>query len=78
MKKSKTYNEKAAKNHLIQLIHKTRNWDNFELDDKGRLVLFSDLYMWDDFSIHNVPEEGNKKEDEEVYEEFTLPEISPK
>lgn len=52
----KKFDTHEAKKHIIGLVrHGSLN--DLEKDERGQLIVYTDLYMWKDGSIHDQPEE---------------------
>lgn len=51
LSKIKQLDKKRVKKHLIKMIQQCDPFNDFEVDNDGQLVLFTGLFLWDDFTI---------------------------
>lgn len=66
----KQFDVKKAKKAIIGAIQRCNFYKDFEIDQGGRLIFFTDLFIHSDLSIWDVPEEDEDDEDnEEIVEE---------
>ena len=80
VKEPKTFDKKKIRKRLIGSIQRMDPFQDLEVDADGRLVFFTDLFLWDDFTIRDQPQNvtADLTEEEEddgqdiVEEEFTF------
>lgn len=69
----KNFTGKKIKKHLVNFIHHSDPLEDFVSDDTGRLIIFTDLFVWKDGTVHDE-EETSSDNEEEFYEEFSFTE----
>lgn len=68
----RNFTGKKIKKHLVNFIHHSDPLEDFVSDDEGRLIIFTDLFVWKDGTVHDEQEASG--DEEEFYEEFSFAE----
>lgn len=71
------FDPKKAKKRIVAAVQRSDLLTDWDLDDSGRIVIFTDMFVHDDGSIWDIAEDGTDDDDDDEDNHEILEESFP-